>query len=38
MKYDIMAPNALPFRECDTTYPCLDFTWDTNLSYRHSQF
>ena len=38
MKYDIMAPNTPPIRECDATYPCLHFTYDTNLSYRQSQF
>ena len=36
--YDIVAPNAPHIRECDATYPCSHFTWDTNLSYRHSQF
>ena len=38
MKYDIMALNTPPIRECDATYPCSHFTWDINLSYRHSQF
>ena len=38
MIYDIMAPNTPPNRECDATYPCSHFTWDTYLSYRHSQF
>ena len=33
-----MAPNTPPIRECDATYPCSHFTWDTNLSYRQSQF
>ena len=36
--YDIVAPNAPHIRECDATYPCSHFTWETNLSYRHSQF
>ena len=26
MKYDIMAPNTPPIRECDATYPCSHFT------------
>ena len=38
MKYDFMAPNTPPIRECDATYPCSHFTCNINLSYRHSKF
>ena len=38
MKYDSMAPNTPPNRECDATFPYSYLTWVTNLSYRHSQF
>ena len=38
MKYDVLAPNEPYIRECDATYPCLYFTYGTNLSYEISQF
>ena len=38
MKYDVLALYAPQIRECDATYPCLYFTYGTNLSYELSQF